>query len=801
MLHSQYRWDLPGTDPAAAETLAQQLNVSKLLASLLMNRGITTVDAAKAFLYSTHEQMHDPFLLRGMKEAVDRIRLALEREEHILIYGDYDADGVSSTALMIYLMRHLGASFDIYIPHRSNEGYGLHNHALDWAMQQGVSLVVTVDTGISAVEQIAYANSLGIDVVVTDHHEPPEILPEAYTLVNPKLPDCPYPFKGLAGVGVALKLAQAMLGEVPEAWYEIASIGTIADLMPLQGENRYIVKTGLESMRRTSFPGIAALLSVGGIEIGAVTSVNVAFAMAPRINASGRLDHAGRAVSLLTTEHQDEAERLASELDLLNKERQRVVQEIVDEAINRVEQRVQAEGLPDVIVVAGEGWNVGVVGIVASKLLERYYRATIILGIDASTGMCKGSARSIPGLDIYEALSSCKDLMEHFGGHPAAAGMALHSDQLSAFDTALNQFAAVHLKPEHYVPVMEVDGVLQLEETPLAAVEELELLQPFGMDNPTPRFLLQGAAVQETRRMGRERNHLKLQLNQKGRQLDVVAFGRGALADYLEPKTALDVVGELTINEWNGNRKLQLMLQDLRMPEMQVFDLRDSRDPAGEVQRCLQELKPYMGREHTWAGVVREGSYLLNQGNSLNEQQLWVYDKHVGVRPLNPEASRESLSSVQTLFVLELPETMEQLLALLSDCSAVENLFLLYSRQDAAAGRLEKPSRESFKRVYILLSKLGPNPVSERDILPALSRQCSLSVRMLSKALDVFAELGFVERNGGQISFVSNPPKRDLEDSRHYQELGHLAEMEQYLLHENASNLTRWMMERTQGVS
>lgn len=302
MLHSQYRWKTPEANLEAAQLLTEELGISPLLSRLLVNRGVTTAGEANRFLYGSVDDVHDPYLLLGMKEAVPRIRQALERGEHILIYGDYDADGVSSTSLMIQLMRFLKASYDIYIPHRSNEGYGLHNHALDWAHQQGVTLVITVDTGISAVEQIAYATSLGIDVIVTDHHEPPAVLPEAYTLINPKLPGCPYPFKGLAGVGVALKLAQALLGEVPEEWFEIAAIGTVADLMPLHGENRTMVRRGIQSMRNSAFPGIRALLHVAGVDISTVTSVNIAFALAPRINASGRLDHAGRAVSLLTTE-------------------------------------------------------------------------------------------------------------------------------------------------------------------------------------------------------------------------------------------------------------------------------------------------------------------------------------------------------------------------------------------------------------------------------------------------------------------------------------------------------------------
>jgi single-stranded-DNA-specific exonuclease len=613
------------------------------------------------------EEQHDPFLLKGMSEAVPRIRKALEDEEHILVYGDYDADGVSSTALMIHLLRHLGASFDIYIPHRSNEGYGLHNHALDWALQQGVSLIITVDTGISAYHQIAYAKELGIDVIVTDHHEPPELLPEAYALINPKLPDCPYPFKGLAGVGVAYKLAQALLaGETPVEWSEIAAIGTVADLMPLLGENREIVRQGILSMRNSSFPGIRALLDVSGVNMSMVTAVNIAFGMAPRINASGRLDHAGRAVSLLTTERAEEARELADELDLLNKERQLVVERIVIEATAKMEERAYDEKLPDVIVLASEGWNVGVVGIVASKLLERYYRPVVILDIHPETGMCKGSARSIPGFDIYAALSSCASLMDHFGGHPSAAGMSLHRDAIGDFAAALNAYASGVLTPEHFVPVTPADGEVTIADLSLQAADELERLAPFGMANPLPKFIVRGASVKETRTMGAGGKHLKIVLQQGRHTIEVVAFGKGELGELLPGGTTLDVLAELTVNEWNGSRKPQLMLQDLAVPETQLFDLRGTTDAVRQAREISERLLPYAGTDaHRVVAVSYKERVVAAQGE-LKGTSLWVYDKDGGISVLGEAQNRvmDEQERVSLLCLLDMPESPEQLDAL-----------------------------------------------------------------------------------------------------------------------------------------
>lgn len=759
-----------------------------------------TADKALVFMDGGAEDSHDPFLLKGMAEAVPRIRKALQDEEHILVYGDYDADGVSSTALMIFLLRHLGASFDIYIPHRSNEGYGLHNHALDWALQQGVSLVITVDTGISAYHQIAYASELGIDVIVTDHHEPPELLPEAYALINPKLPDCPYPFKGLAGVGVAYKLAEALLGSgVPEEWCEIAAIGTVADLMPLLGENRSLVRRGLTSMRNSPFPGIRALLSVSGITMSTVSAVNIAFGMAPRINASGRLDHAGRAVTLLTTADAEEAEQFAGELDLLNKERQLVVERIVGEATAKLEQRISQTGLPDIIVLAEQGWNVGVVGIVASKLLEKYYRPVIILDIYPDTGMCKGSARSIPGLDIYAALSSCAGLMDHFGGHPAAAGMSLPQDKLEDFDAALNAYAASILTPEDFVAVTAADGEVSIADLSLQAALELERLAPFGMANPLPRFILRGAAVKETRKMGQDGKHLKLVLQQDKVTIEAVAFGKGSLADLLPDGTIIDVLAELSVNEWNGSRKPQLMLQDLAVPAAQLFDLRGAADAVKQAAHIQELLRSYSGSSPVKTAAVFQNSR-RSPLRELKGMSLWVYDEDAGILPLHQGEPGNDEAEITLLCLLDMPETPEQLEALFTAFPHAENIALLHSIRDGR-DRLQVPTRDHFKSLYKLIASIAATATPEHEVLLRLSRQSALGVRMLSRMLDVFAELDFIERSGGSITFVTRPAAKSLTASEHFVRLGKTAEMEQYFMEGSRGELQEFMLSRRLGAS
>lgn len=610
MIQAKTRWNLAPwnkEDEQQAEQLSKLLGVPPLVAKLLVQRGYKEKEAAEIFLRGGEDRLHDPYQLKGMKEAVARIQQAAVDGEFIRIYGDYDADGVSSTSLLIHVFRELGYHFDYYIPHRALEGYGLNKGAIDLAAAEGVRLIVTVDTGISAYEQVEYAKELGIDIVVTDHHEPPEQLPDAVAVVNPKQGDCPYPFKGLAGVGVAFKLAHALMERPPMEWTDIVCLGTIADIMPLIDENRVLVRAGLARLQNTGNTGFRALAEACGIELEQVTSTTVAFSMAPRINAAGRLDHARRAVELLTTGDYDEAIRAASSLDVLNKERQRIVDGIVKEAEQQWQgkrEAAEAAAVPEpaVIVLAGEGWNVGVIGIVASKLLERYYKPVIILGIDADSGMCKGSARSIEGYDLHAALTECDHLLDHYGGHQAAAGMSLHRDNLQAFEEKLGELALEWLTEQDWIPKTAIDLVCSLEDASVHTIGQLAQLEPFGAGNPSPRLLLHSAELSDYRTMGKDSRHLKLSLRSGRTALDAVGFGMGELSKQLQSGLPVDLVGELSINEWNGQRKAQLHIHDMyfggagaRFPERehfgQVYQLikRKQRLPMKGLEAYLSE--------------------------------------------------------------------------------------------------------------------------------------------------------------------------------------------------------------------
>ncbi|UQZ86787.1 Single-stranded-DNA-specific exonuclease RecJ [Paenibacillus konkukensis] len=800
MLQSRARWKISETDSKQAEELAGQLEISPLLAHLLISRGMTDQEHAAAFLFGGTDHIHDPFLLDGMEQAVVRIRQALERGEKIRIYGDYDADGVSSTTLMVHLLRTLDASFDYYIPHRVHEGYGMNKPAVDLAKQEGISLIITVDTGISAVEEIAYASELGIDVIVTDHHEPPEVLPEAYSVINPKKPGCPYPFKQLAGVGVALKLAQALLGRWPEELLEFAAIGTVADLMPLLGENRAIVKQGIKRMQSSANWGIRALLDVSGVQMKDVNATHIGFSLAPRINASGRLNNADDAVRLLITDSEQEAEHLAYDLDSLNKERQRIVDDMTRQAMSMMEERKASGGLNKVIVLAHEDWNVGVIGIVASKLMDRFYRPTLILGIDKETGLAKGSARSIAGFDLYQALSHCHDLMEHFGGHQAAAGMTLSKDHLPELERRLNVLAEEWLKPGDFVPLLHADMECALDEVGVETIRQLEQLGPFGMGNPQPKFVFTNIRCQELRTIGKEQQHVKMTLIKGGGEaaatLDAVGFNKSAALPWISPSASMDILGELSINEWNGVRKPQIMIQDIRVPHVQLFDWRGASSKLEFKLRELNSRVSPLAEAEEGSGqpavITFHPEDKQVRMKFMNTYPVWGMDPATGQgSPLNEHARRKPLSAVKDLVLYDLPAQLGALEQVIVSASGAERWYAVFSGSPANQGPL--PNRDIFKTVYGAVLKLGDQAFPASYITEALSRRSGQSQQLIQFILDVFEELGFIQRRPEGYRAVSNPAKKDLTASRLYRQRQHSLDVEQTLVYSSAQELHEWI--------
>ena len=539
----------------------EEAGLTPLMAALLAGRGIKTPEEAFRLLSPTKEPILDPMLMRDMDRAVERLKLALARGERIAVYGDYDVDGITSTCLLTQYITGLGGEVIPYIPGRLDEGYGLNREAVTTLHEEGVSLIITVDCGITAVDEVAFAAGCGMDVIVTDHHACKEELPPAAAVVNPQRPDCPYPFKGLAGVGVALKLAMAVAGEEAPAVFErfcdLAAVGTIADVMPMTGENRAIVSRGLHYLNPPRSLGLGALIRSAGLGDKPITTVSVGYTLAPRINASGRLGQAEVALELLLTRSPERAGELAERLCELNRQRQSIESDIFTQCIGLLEEHPQR----GVVVLADEGWHQGVVGIVASRLAERCACPTFMICLDHGVG--KGSCRSWGGANLFQLLTACAPLLESFGGHALAAGFTVREENIPALAEGLRRALELQCAGEELPSVLEVDGVADPEALTVEAVESLDLLEPCGTGNPRPIMVLAGAQVQTMTQVGRGR-HLKMRLESRRRVLDAIYFSADGTELGLTPGCRVDVAFYPQINEFRDNRTVQLQVVDLK---------------------------------------------------------------------------------------------------------------------------------------------------------------------------------------------------------------------------------------------
>jgi len=546
----QARWLIPQTDAHQAESLVSALGVSWPAARVLLSRGYHNPVAARRFLKPSLEDLHDPFLLLGLPAALERLQRAIARQEKILLYGDYDVDGATSVVIVKKAIQLAGGQADFHVPHRIRHGYGMRPEIVEQAAAQGVTLLISLDTGIRAAGVVRHASELGIDVIVTDHHLPDAQLPPALAVLNPKQPGCPYPEKNLCGAGVAFKLVQALLGtldwppdklrRMTESFLKLVAIGTVADVVPLTGENRILVKHGLEGLRTVRSLGLRALLNVAGFAEGQTpTAAQVAFRVAPRLNAAGRMADANAVVNLLLTEDQDQAREIAGQLHVLNAERQRaegdIVRLILDECL-----QVPVTDRQAALVFAGQDWHRGVVGIVAARLVERFHRPVVVLSEDADQGLLEGSGRSIPAFHLLEALESMAELFVRFGGHRQAAGLTLPSERLEEFRERLNLYAASRLSPQDFQPELEVDATLDFQEITDQALAEILSMAPFGHGNPAPIFVVSGAEVVGNPVVWKEK-HLRLTLRQNGRSLTVKAWDFADRLDELAPGAPLDV--------------------------------------------------------------------------------------------------------------------------------------------------------------------------------------------------------------------------------------------------------------------
>lgn len=560
------RWVFQKHDSEAVTRLANELNVKPLIAAMLIARGFNTLEAATEFLNPSSSHLHDPLLLKGMREAADRVLKAVDNGEKILVWGDYDVDGTTGTVLLRRTLKMLGGDTAFHVPNRFTEGYGINIPALEKAKAEGCTLAISVDCGIRSFEPVAWAKANGLDFIITDHHLSDEVNgnPDAFAIVNPNQTSCEYPDKHLAGVGVAFKLAHLLLRErgkenlVP-AFLKMAAIGTVADIMKLSGENRAIVALGLRDLPNTKNYGLKALMEVADCT-SEMTSMDIGFRIAPRINAAGRMDVAQTVIELFETENFMEARRLAGVLDSRNKERQKVQQQITELALTEAAERT----LGNFVVVAGEGWHRGVIGLAASRIAERLYRPTIVLSIE--DGVAHGSARSIPDYHLLNALDSCADLFEQFGGHAAAAGMKIKQDNIEALREKLNSHADLAFVDRDMTPELQIDARVSGRTLNLELLEDLKKFEPFGAGNPKPVFVTTDLMVRDEPLVMKDK-HLKLKLEDPERRRFEAVWWDGverSKGQTLEAGTRIEVAYTPEVNKWQGNIRLQLVVEDVR---------------------------------------------------------------------------------------------------------------------------------------------------------------------------------------------------------------------------------------------
>ena len=705
MLKSKSVW--LQVEPNSQATLTGIYN--PIVEQLILNRQLATLESLAEFFNDVIID-HSPFLIKDMTKTVERIHRAIELEEPILIYGDYDADGVTATAILVRCLRDLGAHVDYYIPNRFYEGYGPNEDAFMQAVADGFKVVITVDNGISGIEEAQVLAKNGVDLIITDHHQAQEVLPQAFAILHPEL-EPEYPFNNLAGAGVALKLAQALKGtELHEDYYAIAALGTVGDIVKLVDENRSIVKRGLKALKETKLPGLIALMEQAGTVQPELNEVNIGFEICPRLNAPGRMEDAVLAVDLLVTEDEQEATVIAQQIEHFNNERKKVTQKTVDEALKLVNETVLNQ--KKVLVLYAPDWHEGILGIVAGKLAKRWERAVILL-TDDHEGLVKGSARAVEGYHLFELLTECQSLVQKFGGHALAAGLTLAPENIQLLENKMNELMA----EKTIMPKLTIDLAVSPKEVDIDLVNQLEYLAPFGEGNRPPVIKLQSVFVKNVKKIGNKLQHLKLTIYDQHTELEAVAFNQADLAVYLTSETVFDFVGELNINEWNGNRHVQMIISDLKCDEFQLIDLRN--------RQLYEQFKTELTTS------------TLYSTSSANEEE-----------------------KINNLVIDALPDSKELLLKDLKKLNPDNVILIPYQP-------ITFPPREKFVAVFKLIKQHAPFTLN-KQIINYFNRM-GITKNELLFILQVFFEIELVIIKDATVSFINNSLKRDLSQAPTYQ--------------------------------
>lgn len=766
-MDAKFQWQLADSiDQATQDQLAKELKLLPITAKILVNRGYQTAEAIDQFLHPQIENCYDPFLMHDMQRAVERIQSAIEQGQKITVYGDYDADGITSTSLMYETLLTVGADVDYYVPNRFTDGYGPNVQAFNRLIDNGTQLIVTVDNGVSGNEAIAAAQQRNVDVVVTDHHELPQELPTAYAIVHPRFPGSKYPFGDLSGVGVAFKVAWALLEEFPTELLDLVAIGEVADLVSVTDENRILITYGIQQLRTGMRPGIHELVKLAGINEQTINETNIGFGIAPRLNALGRMGDANPGVELLTTLDDEAAGDLAKMVDTKNQDRQKLVSDISDEALQQAQTAVNQER--NVLVLSGHDWHQGVLGIVASRVVEQLEKPAIVMNIDDETGLAKGSGRSIDGFDLFQAVDGLRDLTEAFGGHQMAIGLTVPVanvaqlvEQLQVTQQA-QQLATLAKAP------MLIAGQLSAVDANLTLFNELEQLAPFGTGNPRPQFLFQNQLISDVKQIGKNNDHLKLAIGDEDTKLAAIAFGKGELAPELQAAVdQVEIVGTLDENEWRGNRSIQLMIKDLKTNGIAVIDERTNNLSAP-----------------------------LFQGNDVyicfDQQVIDQLQPQVNATLILAASINSAMLQQQTVTLVDCPPSLDALKAVFK-VGGTPTAVRVFAYQKDDAYLMGMPTRQEFGMLYKFVQTHQNVDVHRQ--LGTLSGFLKIDRNKLIFMIQLFFEVGFVKIEDGVLNGVVNPPSVELTSADLYQKRQQLIETEKALVYSNSKDLKHWVLQ------
>ncbi len=744
MIDSKFEWQLDQvTDPERVQTLAEALGVSPLIAAILVERGFETEASAQHFLTPSAADFHDPLLMHDMQKGIDRIQQAITNNEKITVYGDYDADGITSTTIMYETLTDLGANVSYYIPNRFSDGYGPNKQAFKKIIENGTTLLITVDNGVAGNQAIDFANSLNCDVIVTDHHSLPEKLPNALAIIHPRVKgdgDRAYPFGELSGAGVALKVAQGLMDELPVDLIDLAAIGTVADVVSLRDENRAIVKFGLTAIQNTQRPGLMALIKAADINLDKFDEQDIGFGIAPRLNSLGRLDDATVGVELLSTFDEDRATELANFANQQNDSRKSLVNQFYTQAVQMIESSSDLKSHMTLVVV-GNNWHQGVLGIVASKLVEKYGRPTLVLTSQKETDELKGSGRSIDAFDLFAAIDPIRDQTIGFGGHHSAVGLTILADKVEQLRQQLEQAAVDQKLDLSNKTKLEVSASVPVSKINADLLEQLKVLAPFGEDNPKPVFQVNYDQLRDVRTMGKGKEHLQLTLTQKGQQLRAVAFGAGVLAgQLLGNSTGLKIVGQLNENTWHNQTTIQLMVDDFNQDLPPVVD-----------QRTQQLHKQMFSQPGTYVFFHKR---LMTQlvGYIENGSSAVMYDQ------------LEKPESLKQVYIVDCPDVVDDLEQVLQTIHPKTTVLYLYKKQPIL--KLGMPDRPSYAKLFRFV-KNNPN-LNIATQLRQLSKHLHIASRTIIFMIQVFLELDFITIHDKIINLSPDYQAKDLKSAPSY---------------------------------